>query len=432
MLTVSAGDASRFAKLKAMISRIRSLTRLTILAAIVLGIPLSAADKAEHWVATWAASPCGKVTARASSFNNQTLRAIVHSSIGGSRVRIRLSNAFGTAPVEIGAASIGLQANGADIKEGSLKPLTFGGRATAVIPPGGLLLSDAVDLKIAALSNAAISIFLPRETDVTTIHYSAAQNSFVAASNATAALTLAQPTKILSWPFLAGLEVMAPAPAATIVAFGDSITDGARSTPDTNRRWPNILAERLEARKKGPRFAVANAGIGGNRILHDGLGGNGGTSGVNALARFDRDVLAQSGAKYVIVLEGINDIGQPGMTSVPASEAVSADDIIAGLRQLIERAHAKGLKIFGGTITPFEGTTIPGYYSPEKEVKRLAVNAWIRSSNAFDSVIDFEKAIADPAHPARMLPAYDSGDRLHPNDAGYKAMGEAINLALFR
>ena len=406
-----------------------------ILALLSMALPSYAADakNADHWVATWLASPCARIAGRVPAFNNQTVRAIVHSSIGGNRARVRFSNAYGTQPLEIGAASIGLESVGAGIAAGTLRSLTFGGRTTASIPPGALLLSDSVDLKIPALSNIAVSIYLPRETEVSAIHYSAAQTSFAAAGNATAELKFAsEATTIRSWPFVMGLEVMAPSSAGSVVAFGDSITDGGNSTIDANHRWPNTLAERLEARKKRPRLAAVDAGIGGNRILHDGSGGNGGAFGISALARFDRDVLAQSGVKYVIVLEGINDIGQPGMTAISAAEAVTAEDIIAGLRQLIDRAHAKGLKIFGGTLTPFEGTTIPGYFSPEKETKRVAVNAWIRTGNAFDGVIDFEKAIADPAHPARMLAAYDSGDHLHPNDAGYKAMGQAVSLALFR
>ena len=217
--------------------------------------------------------------------------------------------------------------------------------------------------------------------------------------------------------------------ASAVVAFGDSITDGARSTVDANRRWPNILANRLAERHGGKKIGVLDAGIGGNRILHDATANV--RFGVNALARFDRDVLAQPGIKYVIVLEGINDLGHAG-TSAPASETVSADDLIAGLKQMIERAHERGIKIFGATLTPFEGTAFPGYFTPEKEVKRKAVNEWIRTSKAFDGVVDFEKAVRDPDHPDRMKAAYDGGDHLHPGDAGYKAMGDAIDLSLFK
>jgi lysophospholipase L1-like esterase len=225
------------------------------------------------------------------------------------------------------------------------------------------------------------------------------------------------------------VDVTAPQSAATIVAFGDSITDGARSTVDANHRWPDFLAGRLLSSHGGREIGVVDAGIGGNRILHDASGNV--SFGVNALARFDRDVLSEPGVRYVIVLEGINDIGHaPG--SAPASETVSAEDIIVGLKQLIARAHEHGLKIFGATLTPFEGTIFPGYYTPEKDTKRKAVNEWIRTSNAFDGVIDFEKAVRDPKNPGRMLPAYDGGDHLHPSDAGYRAMADEIRLSLFQ
>jgi lysophospholipase L1-like esterase len=233
---------------------------------------------------------------------------------------------------------------------------------------------------------------------------------------------------ITSWIFLAGVDVEAAQRAAALVAFGDSITDGARSTPDTNRRWPNILATRLLARK-GHEIGVLDAGIGGNRILHDAQTNI--AFGVNALARFDRDALDQPGVKYVVVMEGINDLGHAG-SSAPASETVSADDLIAGMRQLIAKAHDRGVKIFGATLTPFEGTVFAGYFSPEKELKRRALNEWIRTAKAFDGVIDFDKAVRDPDHPDRILPAYDSGDHLHPSDAGYKAMADSIDLKLFK
>jgi lysophospholipase L1-like esterase len=208
-----------------------------------------------------------------------------------------------------------------------------------------------------------------------------------------------------------------------VVTFGDSITDGARSTTDANHRWPDVLAARLQ----GHRRAVLNEGIGGNRILHDALPNNI-RFGENALARFDRDVLSQAGVGYVVILEGINDLGHAG-TSAPASETVSSDDVIAGLNQLIERTHEKGINIIGCTITPFEGAA---YFSADREVKRKAINDWIRNGKKFDGVIDFEKATRDPEHPDHILPAYDSGDHLHPADAGYKAMGESIDLGLFR
>jgi lysophospholipase L1-like esterase len=291
------------------------------------------------------------------------------------------------------------------------------------------VLSDPVKLNVPAGGDLAISIFLPKAATGAGIHYSAQQTSYIGPGDLTGAAAISDAATIASWVFLTGVDVLAPESASAVVAFGDSITDGARSTLDANHRWPNILAGRLLAQRGRKNLAVLDAGIGGNRILHDASANV--RFGVNALARFDRDVLAQPGAKYVIVLEGINDLGHAG-SSAPESETVSAEDIIAGMKQMIERAHERGLKIFGATLTPFEGTPFKGYFTPEKEAERKAVNQWIRTGKAFDGVIDFEKAVRDPTHPDRMLPAYDGGDHLHPGDAGYKAMGEAIDLSLFK
>ena len=360
-------------------------------------------------------------------FQQQTLREIVHASIGGDTVRVRLSNAYGKQTVEIGAVHIALRANGSAAVPGSDRPLTFGGRASVSIPANAPAISDPVKLNLPAGGDLAISIFLPNPVAGAGIHYSAQQTSYIGPGDLTAAADFPKAASMTSWVFLTGVDVLASDSTSAVVAFGDSITDGARSTVDANHRWPDILAGRLLAR--GRKIGVLDAGIGGNRILHDALTNV--RFGVNALARFDRDVLAQPGVRYVIVLEGINDLGHAG-TSAPQSETVSAEDLIAGLKQMIERAHEHGIKIFGATLTPFEGTPFEGYFTPEKEVKRKAINQWIRTSGAFDGVIDFEKAVRDPAHPDRMLPAYDGGDHLHPGDAGYKAMGEAIDLALFR
>jgi lysophospholipase L1-like esterase len=388
-----------------------------------------------HWVVTWGASPAPQLPndeqmrAAKLEFADQTLREIVHTSIGSNMARVRLSNAFGKQTVEIGAAHVALRAQGAGIAAGSDRVLTFSGRAAVSIPPNALVLSDPVKLDVPASGDLAISIFISKTAAGAGIHYSAQQTSYIGRGDQTGAATISGAETMTSWVFLTGVDVLAPESAAAVVAFGDSITDGARSTVDANRRWPNILADRLLARSKGRKIAVLDAGIGGNRILHDATANV--RFGVNALARFDRDVLAQPGVKYVIVLEGINDLGHAG-TSAPASETVSADDLIAGMKQMIERAHEKGIKIFGATITPFEGTSFAGYFTPEKEVKRKAVNEWIRTGRAFDGVIDFEKAVRDPKNPDRMLPAYDGGDHLHPGDAGYKAMGEAVDLSLFK
>jgi lysophospholipase L1-like esterase len=278
----------------------------------------------------------------------------------------------------------------------------------------------------------------------TTIHGSAFQTNYVSLpGNFTGAATLPTERTITSWPFLTEVDVEAPGSAA-IVALGDSITDGSNTTLDTNRRWPDLLALRLQTTRDlasapngvasllapNARLSVINRGIGGNRLLRD--PGEQPLFGRAALTRFDRDVLATAGVRTMIVLIGINDIGHPGTGTIPASEAVTAQDLIAGYRQLIARAHAKGIAVYGATLTPFEGTVFPGYYTPEKEQVRQAVNNWIRSGDEFDGVIDFERAVRDPAHPTRMLPAYDSGDHLHPNDLGMQAMANAIPLQLFR
>ena len=393
------------------------------------------ASEQSHWVVTWGASSSPQLATEAEmrtaklQFENQTLREIVHTSIGGSMVRVRLSNAYGKQTAEIGAAHIALRAKGSGIAAGSDRALTFSGRPNVFIPPNALVLSDPVKLDVPASGDLAISIFIPKATTGAGIHYAAQQTSYTAAGDQTGAASIQEPAAITSWFFLSGVDVMAPESTAAVVAFGDSITDGARSTVDANLRWPNVLSDRLQARHKGKKIGVLDAGIGGNRILHDAIANV--RFGVNALARFDSDVLAQPGIKYLILLEGINDLGHAG-TSAPASDTVSSDDLIAGMKQMIERAHEKGIKVFGATITPFEGTVFPGYFSAEKEVKRKAVNEWIRNGKAFDGVIDFEKAVRDPRNPDHILAAYDGGDRLHPSDAGYKAMGESIDLSLFK
>jgi lysophospholipase L1-like esterase len=388
---------------------------------------------ASHWVATWGASPAPQLPADQMStahleFSDQTLREIVHTSIGGDTVRVRLSNLFGKQSVEIGAVHLAVPSKGSEIAGESDRPLTFGGRPAVTIPPNAIVFSDAVTLSVRPESDLAISIYVPHSALGGGIHYAAEQTSYIAKGNQVSAPSFPEPLVTTSWIFLAGVDVEAPPRAAALVAFGDSITDGARSTPDTNRRWPNRLAARLLARKSH-EIGVVDAGIGGNRILHDAQTNV--AFGVNALARFDRDALDQPGVKYVVVMEGINDLGHAG-SSAPASETVSADDLIAGMQQLIEKAHDRGVKIYGATLTPFEGTVFAGYFSPAKELKRKALNEWIRNGKAFDGVIDFDKAVRDPDHPDRILPAYDSGDHLHPSDAGYKAMADSIDLKLFK
>jgi lysophospholipase L1-like esterase len=390
-----------------------------------------------HWVGTWGAAPSPQLqTAEMEKqklvFHDQTVREIVHISIGGDTVRVRLSNSFGTEPVEIGAAHLAVCASKSSVNPATYHALTFSGHARVEIPAGAVVVSDPVQLKVAPASNLAISLYLPKDAIAGGIHYSAQQTNYIARGDSTAAASLNSPDTITSWVFVTGVDVLAPASTGSIIAFGDSITDGARSTVDSNHRWPDTLAARLLARKSGPQLAVVDMGIGGNRILHEGAASKRPQFGINALARFDQDVLSQPGVRYLLILEGINDIGHAG-SSAPASEGVTAEDIIAGLTQMIERAHEKEIKVIVATITPFEGegNTKRSYWTPEKAKVRETVNAWIRSGKGFDGFVDFDKAVRDPANPNKILPAFDSGDQLHPSDEGYKAMGEAIPLGLF-
>jgi lysophospholipase L1-like esterase len=369
-----------------------------------------------HWVGTWSASP--QAASSPVALKDQTIRQIVRVSIGGKQVRVRLSNAYGAGPLVIGAARVALRSTGAEIAAGSHRTLTFSGSPFTTIPPGALVVSDPVNLRVPDLGDVVVSIYVPGNQVAATEHSEGLQTTYISAEgDFTGADSLPTTTTTQSVYFLMGVEVDAAKSSKAIVTLGDSITDGYKSNADANKRWPNRLAERLAAQKGGRKVAVLNAGISRNRILH-------GKDGSSALARLDSDVLVQSGARYLIVLLGINDIGFPG--------AVTADEIIAGHRQIIDRAHATGLKVYGGTLTPFQAF-LPGlYYTAVGEAQRQTVNQWIRTSNAYDAVIDFDKAIRDPGNPAKILPAYDSGDNLHPNDAGYKAMADAISLSLFR
>lgn len=408
------------------------LIRRNLLMAFALASLCHAADRT-HWVASWSASPAPPLATAAElraaklEFQDQTIRQIVRSTLGGGAIRLRLSNAYGRTAASIGAVHVALRAKGSEIVPGSDRTATFSGRPSVTIPPDAPVLSDPIQLNVPAGGDLAISIYLPKATAAAGIHYAALQTSFIGKGDQTAAASLPGGDTITSWVFLGGVDVLAPQAAFAIVAIGDSITDGARSTVDENRRWPDVLASRLRA--QGQKAGVVDAGIGGNRILHDASGSV--RFGVSALARFERDALAQPGVRYIIVLEGINDLGHPG-SSAPESETVTADDLIAGMKQMIERAHERGIKIIGGTIAPFEGTVFKGYFTPEKEQKRKAVNQWIRTGRAFDGVIDFDQAVRDPKNPDRILAEYDSGDHLHPGDAGYRAMGNAVDLKLFR
>ncbi len=356
---------------------------------------------------------------------NLTVRQIVRTTIRGERVRVVLSNVFGTAPMLVGGASVALRLSEAATVPGTIRPLTFAGRTSATIPAGAVLVTDPVELRVNALTDLLVDLFLPGDTETwpspLTLHSVANQTNYLSdPGNHAGSTSFPSARSTTSWFLLSRVEVAADAGAKAVVVFGDSITDGTRSTVNTNSRWPDELARRLQAQETTRHVAVLNAAISGNRLLAE----ENPNFGINALARFDRDVLAQTGATHVIVLEGINDIG---MNRGPGSPA--AADLIAAYRQLIDRAHAEGLIIYGATLTPFEGA---GYFTAEGEAKRQAVNAWLRTANAFDGVIDFDVVIRDPANPTKFLPAYDSGDHLHPNDAGYKAMGQVVDLGWFR
>ena len=345
---------------------------------------------------------------------------IARTTIAGRRVRVELSNAFGSTPLVIGAAHLAMHDRDSGIVPASDHVLTFSGGPTCSIPPGGTVISDAVGLDVPAGSDLAISIFVPEETKADTMHAVGLHTTYVTSGDATARPTIADATLAQSYFWLANIDVAASPDAAAIVTFGDSITDGATSTADTDRSWPSFLARRIAA-AGGANIAVLNQGISGNRLLRDG-------AGINALARFDRDVLAQPGVKWLTILEGINDIGLGSLAGTPVSDAVGAGDLTAALKQLIDRAHVHGIKVIGCTLTPYEGAA---YYSEGGEQTRQQVNQWIRSSGAFDAVIDFDAVTRDPENPRRIKAVFNDSDHLHPTDAGYEAMAGAIDLALF-
>lgn len=380
------------------------------------------------WTATWTASPQplweGDFALPVNvpgSLWNQTVRQVARISVGGDRVRVRLSNEYGSTPLVVGAARVALAGNGAATVPGSSHALTFGGKASITIPPGAPALSDPVALDVAALGSLSVSLYLPRPTSVSTFHWDARQTTYLMAGDQVASDAPTPDSTLAARVFLSSILVERTSPTRTVVAIGDSITDSAGSTMDANARWPDFLAERLA----GDDVAVLNAGISGGRLLRDKMGSN-------ALARFERDVLAQPAVDAVVVLIGINDISWNSMVFAPQDDAVPATELIAAYRQLIARANVHGVRIIGATLTPFEGalqgTPMADYHSAEKEQVRQAVNRWIRDSGEFDAVLDFDAVTRDPAHPARLLPAYDSGDHLHPGDAGNKAMADAIDV----
>ena len=385
----------------------------------------------QHWVASWGAAqqiPEEHNLLPQADMQDATLRQVVHLSVGGKTVRVRFSNAFGTQALTIGAAHVARSADKASarIMPGTDRALTFDGRPSVSIPPGADYLSDPVSLDAPALASLTISIHLPQAPAGETGHPGSRATSYYVHGDHTADADLPGANHVDHWYQLTGVEVVVPPPAATIVAFGDSITDGRGSTTNGDDRWPDNLAARLQASAKTRNLAVVNVGIGGNHLLTDGLG-------PNALARLDRDVFARPGAKAIILLEAINDLGKLSREEVRTREmhATLVADLISAYRQMILRAHGQGVKVIGCTITPYVGSD---YYHPDaaSEADRVALNTWIRTSGLFDAVVDFDKIVRDPAHPERMIAAYDSGDHLHPSAAGYKVMANAINLEVLR
>jgi lysophospholipase L1-like esterase len=385
----------------------------------------SAVPTGDRWIASWSGSPeaAAPTTPFAGGFRDRTVRNVIFTSAGGTMVRVRLDNTFGQRAREVGGAAIAIAGPGAAVLPGTSVPLTFAGAGSTVIPAGGELFSDPIQLVVRPLERLAVSVFLPGATGPPTEHDDTHELNYQAGGDQVlAGGASGWHSPLDPWYFVAGLDVWSSDRGA-VVALGDSITNGDGTFTGANASWPDDLARRLAA-LPGPALSVVDAGIDGNRLLHA-------TSccGPSAISRFGRDVLRQSGVAEVIVLEGINDITS-GTSSDPFTAPhvnVSAQEIIAGYRQLISRAHAAGLKIFGSTLTPFAGSQ---YWSPAGEAKREAVNSWIRSSGAFDGVIDFARAVADPRDPERLNPRFDWGDHLHMNDAGYRAMANAVNLTM--
>lgn len=420
------------------------MQRYSLLPAALLSLAFSASPvqaanaepapaPASTWLASWTASPQAvwgsdfvlpaNVPA---ALHGHTVRQVARISVGGPRVRIVLSNAYGKVPLRIGAATVALAASGSAIEAASLRTLTFSGQPSATMAPGAPLVSDPVALSVRDLARLTVSVHLPQPSATATFHWDGRETAWIAPLDQTRSLRIddapgAQTTTARL--LLNAIEVEAPAGAQAVAILGDSITDGASASLGIDARWPDFLAKRLAPQG----VAVINAGISGGRLLSDGMG-------ENALARFERDVLAQPGVRTVVVLLGINDISWPGTAFAPREQRPTLEELRAGYAQLVAQARSRGVRVVGATLTPFEGalpgTPLSDYYQKEKDALRQQLNAWIRASGLFDAMLDFDAWARDPANPQRLLPAYDSGDHLHPGDAGNRALAEGIDLPL--
>ena len=415
-----------------MISAARRFSTALLLPLVFLSTPAPAGAQQpdENWVATWgtaqelyrreAPQGGGGQGPPPLLIEDQTVRMVVRTSIGGDRARIRLAGAFGAPTVTVGAATVALRDTGVAIVPGTSRTLTFGGESSLVLHPGVIAYSDPVDIEVPAVGDLVVSLYLQGPAGRPTTHPLGLHTTYISSPGNHAESTTFEPQRTtLSYYWLAGIDVAAPEDAFAIVAFGNSITDGAVSTPNADREWPTRLAVRLAENPETRMIGVVNAGISGNRVLSD-------AAGVSVLARLERDALSYSGVRWIVFMEGINDIG--AIARGPTNPVVTADRLIWAYRQVIERAHAQGVRVAGATLTPYEGA---GYFSEEGEAIRARVNDWIRTSGEFDAVIDFDAATRDPSNPRRFLPAYDPGDHLHPNDAGYQTMADTVDISIF-
>jgi lysophospholipase L1-like esterase len=433
-------------------------TRVAVI--VILLVPLMAASQScnkpkvsERWVCTWATAqqlapvtflgggppkqnsprqksapqkqPGGRsnspiMSDMPSNLEDQTVRMIARTSLGGRQIRLNFSNALGGPAVKIGSARIAVHKAWGAIVPGTDRAITFNDKPSCVLLPGVLVVSDPIDMEVLPFADLAVSLYFPQETGAPTNHRLGLHTTYISKDNVTGQETMPEPTTTSAYLWLASIDVLAPADAFTIVALGDSITDGFATTLDANRAWPALLAKRLNSSQGAQHISVVNQGISGNQVLRDG-------AGLSALARFDRDVLSIAGVKWIILLEGINDINLRGRADGP--DALTRDDLIGGYRQIIERSHTHGIRVIGATLTPEEG--VPTMSERGEQIRQTA-NQWIRTSGLFDGVVDFDAVIRDPSRPVRMRPEFDPGDHIHPNDAGNQAMADAFDLKIFR